>query len=140
VSLNVANCPRCGRVFVKGIQEVCPNCLKEIELQYDKCSKYLRENKGIGIRDLSEATDVPVRQITKFIREGRISIKNLPNMAYPCESCGNDIREGQICGSCRSKLAKDMTNSKEDEARRLERLRQDSKLSYNIQDRLKDRR
>jgi flagellar operon protein (TIGR03826 family) len=140
VSLNVANCPRCGRVFVKGIQEICPNCLKEIELQFDKCSKYLRENRGSILKDLSEATEVPIRQIIKFIREGRISIKNLPNMGYPCESCGNDIREGQICDPCRSKLAKDMTNTQEDEARRLERLRQDSKLSYNIQDRLKDRR
>jgi flagellar operon protein (TIGR03826 family) len=140
VSLNVANCPRCGRVFVKGIQEICPNCLKEIELQFDKCSKYLRENRGSILKDLSEATEVPIRQIIKFIREGRISIKNLPNMGYPCESCGNDIREGQICDSCRSKLAKDMTNSQEDEARRQERLRQDNKLSYNIQDRLKNRR
>jgi flagellar operon protein (TIGR03826 family) len=140
VSLNVANCPRCGRVYVKGIQEICPNCLKEIELQLDKCSKYLRENKGTSLKDLSEATEVPFRQIIKFIREGRISIKNLPNMGYPCEVCGNNIREGQICDSCRSKLAKDMTNSQEDEARRLERLRENNIMSYNIQDRLKNRR
>ncbi|SEC34082.1 TIGR03826 family flagellar region protein [Paenibacillus sp. GP183] len=139
MSLNVANCPRCGRVFVKGIQEVCPNCLKEIELQFDICSKYLRENIGTGLRDLSEATEVPVRQITKFIREGRISIKNHPNMGYPCESCGNDIREGQICDSCRSKLVKGMSNSLEDEARRQERLREDSKSSFYIKDRLKNR-
>jgi flagellar operon protein (TIGR03826 family) len=140
VSLNVANCPQCGRVFVKGIQEVCPNCIKEIERQFDSCSKYLRENRATSLNDLSEATEVPIRQITKFIREGRISIKNFPNMTYPCESCGNAIREGQICDSCRSKLSKDMNNSQADEARRQERLRQDGKLSFNIQDRLKDRR
>jgi flagellar operon protein (TIGR03826 family) len=140
VSMNVANCPQCGRVYVKGIKEVCPNCLKEIELQFDNCSKYLRENRSTDLHDLSEATEVSIRQITKFIREGRISIKNFPNMAYPCESCGDAIREGQICDSCRSKLSKDVNHSFEDEARRQERLRQDNKLSFKIQDRLKDRR
>jgi flagellar operon protein (TIGR03826 family) len=139
VSLNVSNCPRCGRVFVKGIKDVCPNCIKEIELQFDKCSIFLKENRGTGLKALSEATEVSIRQITKFIRDGRISIKNLPNMTYPCESCGIEIREGHICDSCRSKLVKGISNSKEDEARRQEKLRQESKLSYNIHDRLKNR-
>jgi flagellar operon protein (TIGR03826 family) len=139
VSMNVANCPRCGRIFVKGIQEVCPNCTKEIDLQFDKCFQFLRENRGCTLTELNEATEVSIRQITKFIREGRISIKNAPNMGYPCEVCGTDIRDGSICDSCRNKLAKDMSNSQEDETRRQERLKQENKVSYNIQDRLKDR-
>jgi ribosome-binding protein aMBF1 (putative translation factor) len=82
---------------------------------------------------------VSIRQITKFIREGRISIKDAPNMGFPCEVCGTNIREGSICESCRSKLAKDMSNSQEDAARRQERLQQEHKGTYNIQDRLKNR-
>jgi flagellar operon protein (TIGR03826 family) len=139
MGMNVANCPRCGRIFVKGFNEVCPNCMKENELQYEKCLKYLRENKGCSINDLSEATEVTIRQITKFIKEGRISIINAPNMSYPCEVCGTLIRENPICDSCRSKLVKDVRNNSEDEIRKQELQKKDSKVSFNIQDRLKDR-
>jgi flagellar operon protein (TIGR03826 family) len=139
VSMNVANCPRCGRIFVKGIQEVCPNCTKEIDLQLDKCIKFLRENRGSTLDEVSEANDVPVRQIMKFIRQGRISIIRYPNMGYPCEVCATHIREGSICESCRSKMVEDMANSQEDEARRQEKIRQQSKVGYNIHDRLNER-
>jgi flagellar operon protein (TIGR03826 family) len=139
MGMNVANCPRCGKIFVKGFAEVCPNCLKDLEQQYDKCLKYLRANKGTNINELSEATDVSVKQITKFIREGRISIVNAPNMAYPCEVCGTMIRENTICESCRSKLVKDVRNNAEDERRRSERTEQGESATFRIQERLRDR-
>ncbi|MGO4275795.1 TIGR03826 family flagellar region protein [Paenibacillus sp. TAF58] len=140
MSMNVANCPRCGKIFVKGFAEVCPNCVKDLEQQYEKCLKYLRENKGVTINDLSEATGVAVKQITKFIRDGRISILHAPNMSYPCEVCGTLIRENTICESCRLKLVKDVRNNAEDERRSQERLSQENKVTFNIQDRLKDKR
>lgn len=139
MGMNVANCPRCGKIFVKGFAEVCPNCLKDLEQQYDKCLKYLRANKGTNINDLSEATDVSVKQITKFIREGRISIVHAPNMSYPCEVCGTFIRENTICESCRSKLVKDVRNNAEDERRRADQADRDGKMSFKIQERLRDR-
>jgi flagellar operon protein (TIGR03826 family) len=139
MGMNVANCPRCGKIFVKGFNEVCTNCMKENEMQYEKCLKYLRENKGNTINELSEATEVTIRQITKFIREGRISIMNAPNMSYPCEVCGTLIRENPICDSCRSKLAKDVRNNSEDETRKQEQAKQQGQVSFNIIDRLKDR-
>lgn len=139
MGMNVANCPRCGKIFVKGFAEVCPNCMKDLEQQYDKCLKYLRANKGININDLSEATDVSVKQITKFIREGRISIVHAPNMAYPCEVCGTLIRENTLCEPCRMKLVKDVRNTAEDERRNEELKRQEGKISFKIHERLKDR-
>jgi flagellar operon protein (TIGR03826 family) len=139
MSMNVANCPRCGKIFVKGFNDVCPNCVKEIEQQYEKCVKYLRENKGAAITELSEAMEVSIKQITKFIREGRISIMNAPNMSYPCEVCGNLIRENTICEPCRSKLVKDVRNNTEDERRRIEQDSKDNQVSFKIKDRLQDR-
>ncbi|MDD9271795.1 TIGR03826 family flagellar region protein [Paenibacillus sp. GCM10023248] len=139
MGMNVANCPRCGKIFVKGFAEVCPNCVKDLELQYEKCLKYLRENKGTTINDLSEATAVSIKQITKFIREGRISILHAPNMSYPCEVCGISIRENTICESCRSKLVKDVKNNAEDERRRAGLADKEAKVSFKIQERLKDR-
>lgn len=140
MGMNVANCPRCGKIFVKGFAEVCPNCVKDLELQYEKCLKYLRENRGTTIADLSEATGVAIKQITKFIREGRISIIHAPNMSYPCEVCGFLIRENTICESCRMKLVKDVRNSEEDQRRDEERRQQHDKVTFNIHDRLKNKR
>jgi flagellar operon protein (TIGR03826 family) len=139
MSMNVANCSRCGKIFVKGFAEFCPNCMKDLDQQYEKCLKYLRENKGVNINELSDATSVAVKQITKFVREGRISILHAPNMSYPCEVCGTSIRENTICEPCRMKLVKDVRNNSEDTRRRQDQTAQDSKVSFNIQDRLRDR-
>ncbi|MDO3412087.1 flagellar protein [Saccharibacillus sp. CPCC 101409] len=106
--MNLANCPRCGKLFVMNYKGICTNCMKDIEAEYEACVKYLRENKGANIQELSDETDVSIRQITTFIRDGRISIANAPNMGYPCEVCGTMLREGNMCESCRSKLTSDL--------------------------------
>jgi len=118
MTLNVTNCPKCGRLMQKGIRSVCPICYKEIEDQYEKCLKYLRENRKCTLGELSEATGVSTAQITKFIREGRISISELVNMSYECEVCGSSIRDSKLCESCRNRLVKDVSNLKQDELRR----------------------
>lgn len=109
MAMNLANCPRCGRLFANNFRDICPACIKDIEQEYEKCLNYLREEKTATIHELSDATGVSIRQITKFIREGRISIANNPNMMYPCEVCGTLIREGNMCDSCRGRLTRDLT-------------------------------
>jgi flagellar operon protein (TIGR03826 family) len=104
--MNLDNCPRCGKLFAKGFKEVCPSCLREIDKEYQLCADFLRENKGSTIHEVSDATSVTIRQITKFIREGRISIVNAPNLSYPCESCGTLIRDNHLCDDCRTRLTK----------------------------------
>lgn len=112
--MNVGNCPRCGKLYVLNVMEACPSCLKEIEKQYFECVDYLREKRGANIQELSEATGVSVKQITKFIREGRISIKDAPNLTYPCEVCGTFIREGHMCDSCRARLTKELAGASQE--------------------------
>jgi len=139
MSMNVGNCPRCGKVYVLNLSEVCPACIKNFELMYDKCLKYLRDNRGTTLSQLSEATEVSVNQIAKLIREGRISIQGRPNMTYPCELCGAEIRDKSMCESCRLKLVKDVANNKEDEQRDDALRKAENKISFKISDRLKDR-
>lgn len=114
MSLDVGNCPRCGRLFAKQYYDVCNHCTKEIEAQYEQCKEYLREHSGATITQLSDETGVSIKQITKFIREGRISLKDAPNMSYPCESCGVLIREHHLCGECRKRLTKQVQRVTED--------------------------
>ncbi|MDH6371061.1 flagellar operon protein (TIGR03826 family) [Paenibacillus sp. PastF-3] len=114
--MNLDNCPRCGRLFVKNLMGLCQPCIKELEHEYEICVDYLRENKGTNIQELSDATGISIKEITRFIREGRISIANAPNMMYPCEVCGTLIRDGHMCDSCRTRLRKDLTNAAKDNA------------------------
>lgn len=138
MSLNVMNCIRCGKLCVRTVSEMCPACLKELEAHYEACLNYLRDNRGITLQELSDATGVPVKQIIRFIREGRISLVNAPNLTYPCEVCGTPIREQALCPSCRQRLMNDFNQAQKDE-RRKEETKQQESASYQIKDRLRDR-
>ncbi|WP_438348841.1 TIGR03826 family flagellar region protein [Paenibacillus sp. FA6] len=114
--MNLGNCPRCGKLFAMNFRDICPDCAKGIETEYQKCSDYLREHRGTSMTELSEVTGVTVRQITKFIREGRISVIDAPNLSYPCEVCGTTfIQESNMCVSCRNRLTKELNQSVRDE-------------------------
>ncbi len=116
--MTLDNCPRCGKLFAKNFRDVCPVCIREIDKEYELCANYLREFKGAMITELSDQTGVSIKQITKFIREGRISLVDAPNLTYPCESCGTMIRENNLCGPCRSRLLKDTKSMQDMEARK----------------------
>lgn len=138
--MNLDNCPRCGKLFAKNFRDVCPVCMRDLDKEYELCSNYLREFKGAIITELSDQTGVSIKQITKFIREGRISMVNAPNMSYPCESCGTLIRENHICDSCRMRLTKDKQHMNEDAARKADLFASNaSNLVYKGLDKYKDK-
>lgn len=137
--MNIDNCPRCGKVFAKGFSEVCPACTKEIDKQYELCADYLRQNKGASITQLSEETEVSIRQITRFIREGRISLVDAPNLSYPCESCGTLIQTNNLCENCRKRFVNSSKNFFEDEAKAKQRQAELEKDIYKGIGQYKDR-
>ncbi|MDO7906559.1 flagellar protein [Paenibacillus sp. JX-17] len=113
--MNVGNCPRCGKLYALNFKNMCPDCIKGVEKEYERCVEYLREKRGADIQELSDAVEVSIKQITIFIREGRISMKDAPNLMYPCEVCGTLIREGNMCQSCRARLTKDLAQAAADQ-------------------------
>jgi flagellar operon protein (TIGR03826 family) len=107
---NLANCTRCDALFVKTVRDICPKCYQIVEQEYEMVARFLRkrENRGATVQQVSEATGVSVRQITRFIKEGRISIVDNPNMGYPCENCGVLIRSGHLCDACTKELRREI--------------------------------
>jgi flagellar operon protein (TIGR03826 family) len=110
--MNLVYCPRCNKLYAKNMRDMCNNCHNQLEKDYERCIEYLKENKGLNIQQLADDTEISVKQITRWLREGRISLFNAPNMSYPCESCGTLIRESNLCESCRTRLSRDMKNTK----------------------------
>ncbi|MGD9678483.1 MAG: flagellar protein [Vulcanibacillus sp.] len=96
----LSNCSKCGSLFISNGKSVCPQCISSVEAEYKACADYLRENNLVNIYLLSEVTGVSVKQITKFVQEGRISVAESPNLGYPCESCGASINKGRLCDKC----------------------------------------
>lgn len=124
------NCPKCGTLFVRGIRDLCNQCYQEEELEYQRVSSYLKkaENRQATIYEASEATGVSIKQITRFIKQKRITLIDLPNMGYPCESCGQITTDGQLCFNCREQFANRVTRElKEDQQQR-------EQLKYKVKD------
>lgn len=98
----VENCPKCGNIYMIVHKRLCPDCIKKVEQEYQRCAQFLRkrENRSSTMAEMSEQTGVSVDQITDFIREKRLLVEHHPNLGYPCQSCGCSIRAGQVCDSC----------------------------------------
>ncbi|MBB5173765.1 TIGR03826 family flagellar region protein [Texcoconibacillus texcoconensis] len=111
----LANCPRCGEVFVKALRSVCSNCYQEVEEMFRTVFNYIRkrENRTATMRQVVEGTGVSEDQIIRFIKEGRLKLSQFPNLTYPCESCGSEIREGRICESCRTGIKSDLKHEED---------------------------
>jgi flagellar operon protein (TIGR03826 family) len=99
----LGNCPKCRKLYLR-IRNICDECYQKHEEDYLKTAAYLREYPGSTIQEVSEETQVSVVQIRQFILSGRIIMGNFPNLTYPCETCGNMIRAGKTCKSCRAKI------------------------------------
>jgi flagellar operon protein (TIGR03826 family) len=106
----LANCARCGAVFVKGIRDICQNCYKEEEKAFETVYRFLsqRKNREATMAEIVEATEVEGTWIRKFIKEKRLLTSRFPKLNYPCEKCGNPIAQGRLCTSCAKELKKDL--------------------------------
>jgi flagellar operon protein (TIGR03826 family) len=111
--MGLANCKRCGRLYNQtAIHDVCPECVKEEERMFFIVRDYLKENRRATINEVHEATEVPLTTIMKFLRDGRLSTLDNPNLKFPCDSCGEPISEGRYCRSCKERLQKSLTQTK----------------------------
>ncbi len=106
----LANCPNCGNLFLKGPATVCASCYEKEEEQFQTVYKFIqkKKNRTAQIHEVSEATGVEEKIIRKWVKERRIHPADFPNMNYPCERCGEPIQEGKICDKCQTQLYEDL--------------------------------
>lgn len=107
----IANCKRCGRIFNKVRRDLCPACVEEEEAAFLRVRDYLRQNKNATIGDVVENTGVPSEKIVQMIQDGRLLLRDNPNLVYPCERCGEMTQTGRLCARCTQEMAKELGES-----------------------------
>lgn len=104
--VEMKNCPRCGRLFSSLKDSLCMNCLKAEEEQFETVRKYLKENPGNTVAQVSRDTEVSVKKINRYLREGRLEVTEGLGDYLTCLNCGTPIKTGKFCASCSNKLSK----------------------------------
>jgi flagellar operon protein (TIGR03826 family) len=109
--MDVRNCKSCGKLFnyISG-PPICAGCTKKLEDKFAEVKEYIYNNPGAGMQEVSEAFEVSTSQIQKWIREERLSFSEDSLVGIECESCGNTIKTGRFCKSCKDKLATNLNN------------------------------
>ncbi len=111
---SLENCPNCGALFVRTqFRDVCDNCYKEEEAQFEKVYQFVRKSKNrtATIPTIVEETGVDEDLILRFIKSGRLRTANNPNIGYPCEKCGTLINSGRLCENCSHSIRSDLQSS-----------------------------
>jgi flagellar operon protein (TIGR03826 family) len=132
----VQNCPNCGNIFRKSTWPICQDCKNEMENELSKCTDFIRRNRQTTMTQLIEQTGVTEENITKYIRDGKINIIDVPNLSYPCDLCESPIRKGNLCYNCRVKINTDIDKMKRQEDQDREKKILENQASFKIKDRL----
>jgi flagellar operon protein (TIGR03826 family) len=98
--MEMVNCPKCGKVFAKMSDPICESCLKKEEVMFDKVVDFLKEFPDSSLHEVATATDVSVKKIMRYIKEGRIEITAGMKGELRCAYCGKPIRTGRFCDKC----------------------------------------
>ncbi len=103
----LSNCKKCGTLFSRVKQPICPACIKKEEAQLETASQWLRENPGETVQTLSNATNIEKTQILKWAREKRIMISEDVDGGI-CKRCGKEVSNGPLCDRCKLSLSHDV--------------------------------
>lgn len=103
--MEIRNCRRCGKIFYFGRENLCPDCMKLEEQDFEKVRSFLKEFPGSKITDVITYTGVSDKKILRYLREGRIEILDQNQDFLKCLHCGKAISTGRYCKECYSKYS-----------------------------------
>ena len=106
------NCPRCGRIFMKIREPICPTCVKEEELKFEDVRAYVKEHPNRTIREVSEQCNVSVKSILRYIRDGKLEASSGMHGEVTCSKCGVPISSGRMCKKCIGEVGQQVAGMK----------------------------
>lgn len=110
--MNVRNCKKCGKLFNYAFGPIiCQDCMSAQEELFQQAKKYVQDNPGCDIQELSENVEVEISQIKQWIREERLQFSTDSPIRIACEGCGAMIRSGRYCDACKSNMTSGLNNA-----------------------------
>ncbi|WP_281658519.1 TIGR03826 family flagellar region protein [Halobacillus sp. Cin3] len=106
----LANCPRCNSIFIKGTAVICQACVKKEEQDFQTVYTFLRKksNRTATVNEIEAKTGVSKKQIREFVKQKRLHPSQFPSLEYGCEKCASPIQEGRICSGCSKELGAEL--------------------------------
>lgn len=100
--MEICTCKECRRLFnyLSGVQ-LCTDCRRKQEEKFQEVKRYLRENPGASLEQLSESCGVKGGYVTQWVREGRLELSDCAEADIRCRRCGTTIPGGRLCGRCK---------------------------------------
>lgn len=99
------NCPVCGKVFVKVVRNLCPECVEAEEREFTEVRDYIKDRPGASVDEIVNVTGIEEKKILRWMREGRIEYSVKGQIGLTCHSCGAPITIGEICNKCSKELS-----------------------------------
>ncbi|WP_066505932.1 TIGR03826 family flagellar region protein [Abyssisolibacter fermentans] len=110
--MDVRNCKKCGKIYKYDGFSMCLKCRQEEEEEFKKVREYIYDNPSATIPIISEDTGVNTKKILRYLREGRLAIKNNNNnLILACERCGVAINTGRFCEKCAVEIQNELNSS-----------------------------
>lgn len=111
--MTIKNCKSCGKIFnsIIATDKICPTCKQADSENFKKVRDYLYKNKGANIPTVSEETQVPTKDIIRYLREDRLEVSDNSELGIPCEHCGTNIKSGRFCSKCMIEMQSALQNS-----------------------------
>lgn len=108
---SMRNCPKCGNVFTYISNPICRDCQEIEDGIFETVRSYIKEHNDKTLEEVSNATDVSVKKILKYIKEGKIELAEGTGITVPCDGCGKPITKGRYCGACADKIKNKFTSN-----------------------------
>ena len=102
--MDLSTCVRCQKLYTKLRLTVCPECEAEEEKEILELQSYLRDNRNASLIEVSDALDIYMEDIERWIQEKRVSIEVCEKADLKCTICGDSILSGRVCVTCRDRL------------------------------------
>ena len=106
------NCPRCGKVFMRIREPICPSCVKVEEEKFENVRAYVKEHPNRTIKEVSEVCEVSVKSILRYIREGKLEASTGMHGEVTCSKCGVPISSGRMCKKCANEVGQQVAGMK----------------------------
>jgi flagellar operon protein (TIGR03826 family) len=106
--MEIRNCPSCGKIFAYTLRNLCPECIKEDELSFNKVRDYIHENPNANLEEVAEAAEVTTKKVLEYLKEGRLMLKSSSGAMLQCEVCSEPILSGRLCEKCSREFKKGM--------------------------------